>query len=181
MKITTLAPLLSLLILFNASVHAQKEQFVTGPVFKNYGANVEVQAGLDNPQNMRFKVLFDVYSENTGPGANRAIDTAARFINMHVRAGVPKGNIQVAMVVHGKASVDLLKPTSTSKANADRNGSAELVELLLAEGVEIYLCGQSAAFLEIGSEDLIDGVQMSLSAMTANALLQQRGYTLNPF
>ncbi|VVS99449.1 hypothetical protein ERY430_40383 [Erythrobacter sp. EC-HK427] len=30
-------------------------------------------------------------------------------------------------------------------------------------------------------DDLIEGVEMALSAMTAHALLQQQGYTINPF
>ena len=45
----------------------------------------------------------------------------------------------------------------------------------------IILGGQSAAYYEIGVEDLLPGVDMALSAMTAHALLQQDGFTLNPF
>ena len=33
----------------------------------------------------------------------------------------------------------------------------------------------------ITPDDLIPGVEMSLSAMTAHALLQQNGFTVNPF
>ena len=36
-------------------------------------------------------------------------------------------------------------------------------------------------FYDITGGDLLPGVEMSLSAMTAHALLQQDGYTLNPF
>jgi hypothetical protein len=33
----------------------------------------------------------------------------------------------------------------------------------------------------VKTEDLLPGVEMALSAMTAHALLQQQGYTFNPF
>jgi hypothetical protein len=40
---------------------------------------------------------------------------------------------------------------------------------------------ESAAAYGIKPEDLIPGVEMALSAMTAHALLQQNGFTVNPF
>ena len=36
-------------------------------------------------------------------------------------------------------------------------------------------------FFKVTPKQLIQGVTMSLSAMTAHAQLQQQGYTLNPF
>jgi len=47
--------------------------------------------------------------------------------------------------------------------------------------VKVYLCGQSAAYYDVKNTDLYKGVDMALSAMTAHALLQQQGYSLNPF
>jgi hypothetical protein len=35
--------------------------------------------------------------------------------------------------------------------------------------------------MKVAAEQLIPGVKMALSAMTAHAQLQQQGYTLNPF
>jgi len=34
---------------------------------------------------------------------------------------------------------------------------------------------------DVGKDDLLPGVERVLSAMTLHALLQQQGYTLNPF
>ena len=45
----------------------------------------------------------------------------------------------------------------------------------------VYLCGQSAAAYGIDKGDLIPGVEMALSAMTAHAVLSAEGYSLNPF
>ena len=33
----------------------------------------------------------------------------------------------------------------------------------------------------VTNDDLLPGVELALSAMTMHALLQQKGYTLNPF
>ncbi len=56
--------------------------------------------------------------------------------------------------------------------------AATRVKKLMGAGVEFILCGQSAASLGIKKADLIPGVKMALSAITAHALYQQRGYTL---
>jgi intracellular sulfur oxidation DsrE/DsrF family protein len=47
--------------------------------------------------------------------------------------------------------------------------------------VRIFVCGQSAAYYDVTTNDLLPGVEMALSAMTVHALLQQQGYSLNPF
>ncbi|HCE21170.1 MAG TPA: hypothetical protein DF282_01490, partial [Hyphomonas sp.] len=47
--------------------------------------------------------------------------------------------------------------------------------------VRIILCGQTAAYRDIEKSDLLPGVEIALSAMTAHAKLQQDGYSLNPF
>ena len=52
---------------------------------------------------------------------------------------------------------------------------------LRAAGVPIYLCSQSAAFMQMQPEDFSPAVTMAVSAMTAHVRLQQEGYTLIPF
>ncbi|WNC69374.1 DsrE family protein [Thalassotalea nanhaiensis] len=171
--------LVTLLLSFNS--FAGKENFTKGPVFKNYGENVAIKGALIHPEKQTFKVVFDIANINENGGVNGNFNTVARFINMHVRAGVPLENIDVAMVVHGKAGFDLMTNAAYKNKFDQDNVSAELVSLLLAADVKIYLCGQSASYLGVDKVDLIPSVEMALSAMTANALLQQQRYTLNPF
>ena len=52
---------------------------------------------------------------------------------------------------------------------------------MMGQGVRIIICGQSAAANGVRADELIEGVEVELSAMTAHALLQQAGYTVNPF
>lgn len=156
--------------------------FQAGPVFKDFGAVAKVDSDLPIPKGTVFKLLFDS-DKGAEPGKiNRTITNAARFINMQVAAGVPLDHIHVAIVLHGAASWDLTKNTvyRTFKDGQD-NGSRAAITQLLAHGAQIYLCGQSAAGLGIAKSAVIPGVKIATSAMTADALLQQQGYTLNPF
>ena len=91
---------------------------------------------------------------------------------MHARAGIDTDRIKLAIVVHGKAVHDV---AMASESNAG------LIAALVEHGVSIIVCGQSAAYYDIATDELLPGVDMAISAMTAHALLQQQGYTLNPF
>jgi len=174
--------LIPVAVMVMAAGAAQAEPFRSGPVFTDFGKTAPVDSDLPIPKGTVFKVAFDV-AKGAEPGEiNRTFDSAARFINMHVSAGVPARNIHLAVVVHGTAGWDVTTDAVYRAHNADKpNGSAAAVSALLERGVRIYLCGQSAARMGIAKADLIPGVKLSLSAMTAHALLQQQGYTLNPF
>lgn len=174
--------LLAALLLAAPVAAAPRPGFVAGPVFSEFGHIAPVDSDLAIPPDAAFKVAFDMSAKATPGEINRTIDAAARFINMHVAAGVPVARIKVAVIVHGPASGDLLKPEAYAARNKGAvNGSAAAISALAAHGVDIWLCGQSAAASSIDKVDLIPGVKMALSAMTAFAVLQSQGYTVNPF
>lgn len=161
---------------------AQTDVFHPGPVIPEFGQIAAVQQDVKIPANTVFKVAFDV-SEAGKPGEiNRTLESAARFINMHAEAGVKSENIRIAVVVHGKASVDVTNDAFYGARNDGAvNANAAAIRTLTQHGVHIYQCGQSAAAAGIAHADLLPGVEMALSAMTMHAILQQQGYTLNPF
>ncbi|MDM8011128.1 MAG: DsrE family protein [Parasphingorhabdus sp.] len=161
---------------------AQMENFKTGPVFQDFGATAPVQTDVPVAQDAQFNIAFDVATAAEPDKINRTIESAARFINMHVAAGVPEKNIHLAIVVHGAAAFDLTSPEFFAAHKDGRtNASAAAIAQLQEHGVDFYLCGQSAAAQGITNADLLPGVKMALSAMTAHALLQQQGYTISPF
>lgn len=163
-------------LLLAPAAHAEESRFTTGPVIADYGPVANVEGAVSIPAHTRFKVVFDV-SEGAEAGAvNRGIESAARFLNMHARAGVRPSNIRLAIVVRGSATRDVALHPRPGETNAN----AALIADLIAHNVEIYVCGQSAAHFEVERSDLLPNVQLALSAMTAHAMLQQRGYTLNP-
>jgi intracellular sulfur oxidation DsrE/DsrF family protein len=56
-----------------------------------------------------------------------------------------------------------------------------LIRELHAVGVQIILCGQTAAARDLPRDRLLPEVDVALSAMTALLVLQERGYHVNPF
>lgn len=171
---------LILLSLLSAGAQGQMSAFNTGPLIADFGKNATVTTHSVSKDAV-FKVAFDVGSPANAGGINRKFDSLARFINMHVAAGVNKENIELALVVHGKASFDLLDNPAYQKLFKQDNPNKALLQALLANNVRVILCGQTATAYEISLPQLVEGSEIELSAMTAHALLQQAGYTVNPF
>ena len=161
---------------------AGPDAFSTGPVIEGYGPSALVEGFTKIPDDMVLKVAFDTAKAGQEGGVNRTLESAARFLNMHGKAGVSPDRIDLAVIIHGPAVMDILK----SDAYADRhdgadNVSAPLIKALRKHNVRIIVCGQTAAYRDVAPDDMVPGVEMDLSAMTAHARLQQQGYTLNPF
>jgi intracellular sulfur oxidation DsrE/DsrF family protein len=154
----------------------------TGPVIQRFGRVYDVpDSGLATPVHEDLKVRFDV-SQAAKPGRlNTGFDTAARFLNMHVAAGVPRHRLRVALVVHGPAVADVLTPAASQAKHGRDNPNAELVSALAAAGVRVYVCGQTAAEAGLTRADVTPGATLALSAMTAHLVLAREGYALNPF
>lgn len=180
MRIAMIAAL-ALALLAAPAMAQDLSAFRTGPVFEDFGPHAPVEGIGEVPADTEFAVAFDVSEAAKDGERNRGFESAARFINMHVAHGVPEDNIRIAVVVHGKAVNDLLGAEGRTAHELGENGSAAMIQAMLDHGVRFIVCGQSAAAYGVTQDQLIPGVEMSLSAMTAHALLQQRGYTVNPF
>ncbi len=155
--------------------------FSKGPVFEDFGPVADVDADFEIPEGTAFKIVYDT-NEAAAPGElNKMLVTAARFYNMHAGAGVAEEDIDLAVVVHGKAVHDLTVAAHYAEAVGGENPNAPLLAALMEKGVRVIVCGQSAVYYEVGKEDLLPGVEMAVSAMTVHAVLQNQGYTLNPF
>ncbi|WMS86385.1 DsrE family protein [Pleionea litopenaei] len=162
-------------------VSASDNKFNTGPLIKQYGPNATVETTFKFPETTGFKVAFDLADAGPDDDVNRRINSLARFLNMHVQAGVNPDNIELALVVHGKALHDLLNDQASKNKLSRRNPNKPLIEELMKHNVSFIVCGQSSTYYDIANDEFLPGVKVALSAMTAHALLQQQGYTLNPF
>ena len=160
---------------------ADDAAFSTGPVIAEFGPAAAVETDFDIPEGAAFKHSFDVSKQAEAGALNRSLVSAARFLNMHGRAGVAPENMALALVIHGGATKDVTKAGYYAETVGGENANAALINALRAQGVRIIVCGQSAAYYGVANDDLLPGVEMALSAMTAHALLQQQGYTVNPF
>lgn len=169
---------LFLLILFSLPCISQEKK--AGPIIEKYG---EVWT-IENPDfatdtSQEFKVVFDVMdSPSSHDEINKKLETAARFLNMHAQSGVPKSQLKVALIVHNQASKDITHDEAYRKRFGMSNPNLELVKALLDADVEIIYCGQSSLTRDFPKQDLVPGVKIALSAMTASIQLQNEGYRL---
>jgi len=173
----------ALLLAVPAAAQGYPDGFETGPVFADFGPHAPVEGVGDFPAGTEFAHSFDVADRADAERRNRGIESAARFINMHAAHGVDPANMRVAVVVHGRAVLDMLTDEALAAREGEDgpNASGAMIREMLEHGVRFIVCGQSAAGQGVGRDDLIEGVEMELSAMTAHVLLQQQGYTVNPF
>ncbi len=159
---------------------SQKKQ---GPIIKEYG---KVWA-IENPDfkiniAKEYRAVFDIMkSAENHQSINASIETAARFLNMHAQSGVPAKNLKIALVVHNAASKDVISNEAYQKKYGTDNPNKKLIEALIEAGGQVIFCGQSSLSRGFDREDLIDGVQLSLSAMTALVQLQDENYRLIKF
>lgn len=170
------------MLALSSPAFAQDADMSFGPVFTDFGPTAAVATDMKIPKRAKFAVAFDTAKAGEVGELNRTLNTAARFVNMHVKAGVPKKHVKAAVIVHSKAAFDLTHDAFYGgKYDGAKNANADAIKALTSNNVRIILCGQTAAYYGVDNADLLPGVEMALSAMTAHALLQQDGYTLNPF
>jgi intracellular sulfur oxidation DsrE/DsrF family protein len=155
----------------------------TGPVVESAGPVFDVpKPTFVTPTDFTYKVAFEVANKSSEPDRmNQQLVTIARFLNVHAQAGVPGSQVGAAAVVHGTAGKDLLLDEAYRDAFGTANPNTALIRELTEAGVQIVLCGQTAAARGIDRGDLQPGVKVALSAMTALFVFQEQGYRINPW
>jgi len=151
-----------------------------GPVIRDFGPVYDVPGAvrLGDPSD-GLSVVFDVTS--VGKDERRpspAIESAARFLNMHVRAGYPREKLRVAVVLHGAATSRALTEAAHRERYRRGNPDLELLRALRSAGVDLYVCGQSAAHAGYAKSEIDGSVEVALSAMTVLAHFQGDGYAV---
>ena len=154
----------------------------TGPVIESFGPVVEIpDAAFKLDPGVRYRTVMDVADSPQDPAAlNRQIESAARFLNMHARDGIPPAHMELVVVLHGSAGKDALTDAAYRKRFDISNPNTGLITALHDAGVRFYLCGQTAGFRGYATEELSSPVQMATSAMTVLTRLQVEGWSLLP-
>jgi len=172
----------SLPILFAAMFALQiyAAEPTTGPIVDGYGASFLIpDSDVKLPANHEYRVVYEITTYPNGPGElNRGVDRVARFLNLHGKAGVPADKMHLAIVTHMAALKGFLSDAAYEREYQMKNPNADMVQKLIAAGVDIYVCGQSMNFQGLAKSDLAPGVKLAPSAMTMVHLLQDEGYTL---
>ena len=176
-------PFLLLILVIFTTANAQQPKATVGNVIPNYGKTFVVEnPDFKTDTEAGFKVVFDVAKAPEDPSTvNPYINTLARFLNMHEKAGVPVENLHVRAAIHGQAAYGMLKNEFYKEKFGVDNPNIELLEALDAAGVELILCGQTAGSRNITSARRLEVIDVALSAMTILSQSQAGGYTLIAF
>ncbi len=159
-------------------------QQASGPVISAAGPSFVVQEPtFATPARGEMKALFEI---NAGGGdtvkVNEQLVTMARFFNIHARNGVSENRLKAAAVFHGAGWTALLSDSAFgARFGGKPNPSRKLVEELLQHGAQLVLCGQTAGARNIRRDELLPGVKVAVSAMTAFLALQNDGYRIIPW
>ena len=153
-----------------------------GPTLTNYGPIMPVK-DMDEPlpENFKYRAVFDVVSTASEVDSHsRRLESVARFINMHTDRGVDIKDIDIAVVIHGKAAKDILTDEAYATKFQTNNPNKEMIESLAKVGVKFYICGQTSDFRKYSRKDILPEVSIALSAMTQLVVYQSKGYALLP-
>ncbi len=146
-----------------------------GPAFVVEDKDVPLREGH------KYRVVFEATDY---PGelsdVNRELTVVARFMNMHGKNGVPLEDLDVAVVVHGRALFAAFNDEAYEELHGVKNPSRELLQSLADAGVRFYACGQSLGFRGLDKSVLAEPVKLGLSAMTMLVTLQADGYAFLP-
>ena len=154
-----------------------------GKIIKDFGETFNVEnPEIKTDTSAEFKVIFDVaQSSEDKSKPNKYIVTAARFLNMHANEGMSLDQLKVAMTIHGGAWQDVLNNTAYKEKYGVDNPNFKLINQLTEAGVDIIICGQTAAYRGITKDNANPNVKFALSAMTALLQYQNQGYRFIKF
>ena len=159
-------------------------QQMSGPVIQSTGMSFKVEdPTFTIPAGHSFKALFII---NAGGGdsarVNEQVMTMARYFNLHARNGIPDDRVKAAAVFHGNGWPAILNDSAfAARFGGKPNPSRRLVEELLQHGATLVLCGQTAGNRGIRREELLPGVKVAMSAMSAAEYLQSEGFHIIPW
>ncbi|MCE2942727.1 MAG: DsrE family protein [Gemmatimonadota bacterium] len=94
--------------------------------------------------------------------------------------GVPAKQIKLALVLHGRATVDLMANAPYRARMGRDNPNIAILEQLSKAGVDIIVCGQALFNRNVPRDDLLPFVQVARSAGYAHMILAAKGYGTTP-
>jgi len=107
---------------------------------------------------------------------DRGLESAARLVNLYAKEGLTAARPQIAVILHFTATSAALADAAHERTGGGSNPNRELVEKLLQNGVEVWVCGQSVIRSGHALSDILPGIKVAHSAMVFNINRQQDGW-----
>ena len=147
------------------------------PRIAGYGGVVRLPDAGERPR-AGGKVVFDTTAAAVAGKPNRGLDSAARLVNVYVSEGMEQSRPRIAVILHTGATPAALSDDAHGRSAAGGpNPNRQLVEDLVAEGVEVWVCGQSVIRGGHTLDDVLPGIKVAYSAMIFNINRQADGWS----
>ncbi|HEY2349070.1 MAG TPA: hypothetical protein VGH64_08650 [Puia sp.] len=161
------------------------EKTATYPVIKNskWSGVFAARNVTEKPDaTMKYKLLFNMTiwsKDSTGRRKlNEGLAEIGRIINLHVASGVPRENLELAIVIHGGAMNTYLKNEAFHKKFQTDNPNLDILKQFTDLHASLMACGQAEIFFRIPAEDMIPEVKTAFSAQVVLSTYQLKGYVL---
>lgn len=129
------------------------------------------------PADQIYKAVWDIHTGAEKPGdIDPGYKSVATFIAQSADAGIPRKNLQLAMVIHGNSAKTLLQNDAYKTMTGVDNPNIALLQALEAAGVQVIICGQSIPNRKLPADKLLPFVKVSVSATFAHVTLHSQGY-----
>ncbi|APZ90706.1 DsrE family protein [Fuerstiella marisgermanici] len=170
-------------------VHAKKDNhaaFSNGnleyinPTIAKYGKVVKLPNAAQQPRNGS-RIVVDLTQSGKPDALNPAIEKVARFVNIYQGAGKKPAKVDIAIVLHGDATLTVLNVDAYTKRHETKgNPNLDCLHKLHDAGVEIFVCGQSLIGKGGNPDDVVVFADVAVSALTSLVNLQADGYAYVP-
>jgi hypothetical protein len=147
------------------------------PQIEGFGSAVSLPDAGERPR-AGGKVYFDTTAGAPTGKPNRGLESAARLVNLYALEDMRDGCPQIAVILHFNATSAALTDAAHATSGGGSNPNRELVEKLLANGVEVWVCGQSVIRSGHAVADVLPGIRIAHSAMVFNINRPADGWTV---
>ena len=174
---------ISLLLLFASLLCFVNAQTKVNPVVKSYGTVFQLPHADHKPDpSIKYKIIVELTENATKPDSlNEYIEALATLVNLHAAEGVPKENIQMAVVLRKMATYAVFDNELYKEKFKCDNPNLQLLKELMEAGVEFYVCGQTMQKRNIDTKKLVAGTKVASAGLTAITTYQLKGYTMIKF
>lgn len=150
------------------------------PAIPGYGRMHPLpHAAMQPDKSTTYKTVFDVTKALTDPAKPSAsLDRVAKVVNIFASAGVPLAHLQFVAVLHGPATYAVLDNAHYRAKYHMDNPNIALIAALKKAGVDVEVCGQALAELNLEHAWVNKDVTITLSALSDVIIYGQKGYTL---
>lgn len=126
-----------------------------------------------------------VYDATHGPDQPTqilpALDMAGSELNLFGATGFPLKNVKFVIVFHGAALDGILDDAHYRAKYKVGNPNLKALAQLRKAGVEMFVCGQNLAALDIERRAVVPEVKIALDALVVLMAYQNNGYALLSF